>query len=58
MSKREQVQRINCLEMITTFIINNKKKLSIFLTIFVYDILIKENNDLLYFEELSLRALN
>ncbi len=44
--------------MITTFIINNKKKLSIFLTIFVYDILIKENNDLLYFEELSLRALN
>ncbi len=45
--------------MIINFIINNKIKLSIFLnTIFLYDdILIKENNDLLCFEELSLGAL-
>ena len=58
MSKRKQIQRINGLEMITNFIINNKIKPSIFInTIFLYDILIKENNDLLCFEELSLGAL-
>ena len=44
--------------MITNFIINNKIKRSIFInTIFFFFFLIKENNDLLCFEELSLGAL-
>ena len=58
LSKEEKIERLNYLEIIKSFILNHNIKISIFLnTIFLYDILIKENNDLLSFEQLSLGAL-